>query len=244
MAIDFPSDHPIIGLRDQVSQATHPFLQRMGLNYFQFLRCFHDGSIGLLSNDTRLLEHVRHIPPSPAVFSSVQNKPSYWFMWHEELPKEPVDMVGNEYGVWQGLTLVKRTKSYYDMIAVALPTPVENVGSFYLNKIQAIESFFGEFDQKYRHLINIMHQNPLVLPKAYRDTNLAQMPLSEPNITVGSTHLTYQEWSCLLLLRQGQTYKSIAATLNISPRTVETYIQRAKNRTNTTTLGELEKLCP
>jgi DNA-binding CsgD family transcriptional regulator len=45
------------------------------------------------------------------------------------------------------------------------------------------------------------------------------------------THLTALEFLSVHLFSQGKSYKTIALLLAISPRTVETYITRAKERT-------------
>ena len=65
--------------------------------------------------------------------------------------------------------------------------------------------------------------------------------------STGETYLTAQELTCLRNLLQGDTCKQIANRLDISARTVETYLQRIKQRTGCVTRDDLKRLialCP
>lgn len=46
-----------------------------------------------------------------------------------------------------------------------------------------------------------------------------------------SIQLSKREWECLSYMARGKTHKEIAYTLSISPRTVESYLNHAKDRT-------------
>lgn len=166
--------------------------------------------------------------------------------WDEALhPTAPLQLAREKFNFHNGLTLVRRTKNYYDMIAVALPYECPNPGSFYLNKIKAIEQFIFDFDKKNKDLLQIMNKSAIALPKAYRDMNYQEMCLTEGKINiegkVRQTYLTIQELTCLKFILQGYSYKQIAQALEISPRTVETYLIRIKHRTGYTSYSELER---
>jgi DNA-binding CsgD family transcriptional regulator len=249
MPLKISLDHSTLALKGKVQEVCNNFLEASGFNYFQYLRCFSDGSIGLLTNNTGLIEHFQHVDNSPVVFSSFENDyantHSYWFLWDEELPKSPVQLAREKFNIRNGLTLVRRSKNYYDMIAVGLPTEQANPGSFYLNKLKTIEQFVKEFDSDNRDLIELMNKNPIALPEAYRDVNYKNICLTKGKIIVrgksGSTYITAQELACLRLLFQGASYKEIAQSLDISPRTVETYFLRVKQRTGLSSHVEIER---
>lgn len=249
MPIDIDIDHPIFTLKDKVQEASCFLLETFGFNYFQYLRCYADGSINCLTNNTGLFEIAKEYHDQPIVFSSFEeghkNVPFYWFLWDEALPPTaPVQLAREKLNFHNGLTWVRRTKDYYDMIAVALPYEHSNPGSFYLNKIEMIEQFIYDFDKKNQDLLHVMDKSAIALPKAYRDVNYQDMCLSEGKINVrgkaGMTYLTTQELACLRFFLQGLSYKQIAQMLEISPRTVETYLIRVKQRTNYTSYSELE----
>lgn len=255
MSLKISLDHPTFSLKPKIQEVTKNFLDAFGFNYFQYLRCFADGSVSLLVNNTGLMEYFQHVDNSPAVFSSFdekhENTHSYWFLWDEELPEGPVELAREKFNLRHGLTLVRRSKNYYDMIAVALPSEQANPGGFYLNKLKAIEQFVHEFDTDNKDLIKIMHKNPIALPEPARDVNYKNICLTKGKITVhgrcGMTYVTAQELACLRLLFQDASHKEIAKLLEISSRTVETYILRVKQRTGYSSRADIERmlsLCP
>lgn len=250
MSLQLSLDHPMLAVKTKIQEVCGNFLEMFGFSYFQYLRCFADGSIGLLTNNTGLLEYFQHIDNSPVVFSSFENEHenahSYWFLWDEELPESPVQVAREKFNIRNGLTLVRRSKNYYDMIAVALPSEQANPGSFYLNKLKAIEQFVNEFDADNKDLIQLMNKNPIVLPASYRDVNYQKMCLTKGKVIVagkyGETHVTAQELACLRLFIHGEPYKKIAQELKISLRTVETYMIRVRQRTGLSTRAELKRM--
>ena len=252
MAIKIALDHPTIALKTKIQELCSDFFDTLGLNYFQYLRCYADGSIGLLTNHTGLIEHFQHVDNAPVVFSSFgeehQNAPSYWFLWDEELPEMPVQLAREKFNLRNGITLVRRSKNYYDMIAVTSPIEQANSGAFYLNKLKAMEQFINEFDIKNKELIKVMDDNPILLPEPYRDINYQKICLTQGKFAVlgkeGMTYITAQELACLRLFVKGMSYKYIALILGISHRTVETYLQRVKQRTKCSSRTELEQIIP
>lgn len=130
------------------------------------------------------------------------------------------------------------------MIAVALPSEQSNPGTYYLNKLKMVEQFINEFDKDNKDLLDLMNKNPIALPEAYRDINYKKICLPNGKLNFlgkeGMTYITNQELACIRLLFQGATYKVIAQQLEISPRSVETYMQRVQHRTQLAP-GDLER---
>ncbi|STX50193.1 transcription regulator protein, response regulator containing CheY-like receiver domain and HTH DNA-binding domain [Legionella busanensis] len=250
MSLKIDLNHPIFLLKNRVCEVSKNFLNIFGFNYFQYLRCFADGSINCLVTDTNLFEYFQKIENEPVVFSSFGNEHikshSYWFFWDEELPSMPVEIAREKYNFHNGITLVRRNKNYYDMIAVTLPYEHPNPGAFYLNKLKAIEQFIFDFELQNKELITLLNKNPLSLPTAYRDVNYKDICLHQDRITVEgktkSTYITTQELTCLRLWLQGATHKQIARCLDLSHRTVETYLVRIKQRTEFSSWSEIERM--
>jgi DNA-binding CsgD family transcriptional regulator len=245
MPVNISQKHPTFELRSKIQEVSQNFFNSFGFSYFQYLRCFADGSVGYLTNNTSAFEYFQQDGNKPLVYSALDTAHSYWFLWDEKLPEIPVKIVRERCGIHNGLTYVRRTKHYYDMIAVGLPKEQENAGTFYLNKFKAIENFIFEFDKDNKDLIQVMTKNPIAIPERYRDENYKEMCLPHGKIKIAGydkeTYITSQEIACLRLLFQGFSHKVIAQTLNLSVRTVETYIQRVKQRTGFSSLKQVEK---
>lgn len=249
MSLQLSLDHPTFLLKTKVQEVSKNFLDSFGFSYFQYLRCFADGSASLLTNNTGLMEYFKYVDNSPVIFSSFNNEHknahSYWFLWDEELPEGPVQLAREKLNIRNGLTLVRRSKNYYDMIAVGLSVEQANPGSFYFNKLKAIEQFVSDFDKDNKDLIEVMNKNPIALPEAYRDVNYQKICLPNGKFNFsgkfGQTYITTQELACLRLLFQSASHKEIAQVLEISHRTVETYLQRIRQRTGSS-MAEIERM--
>jgi DNA-binding CsgD family transcriptional regulator len=250
MRINISVEHPTFLLKEKVQGACQDFLNRFGFNYFQYLRCYADGSVGLLANDTSLFEFALSTDTMPVAFSSFKEQHhgshSYWFLWDEELPEEPVRLVREIFRKHNGLTLVRRSQNYYDMIAVSSAAELSNAGSFYLNKMKVIEQLIHGFDKHNKDLIDVMDENPIAVPEHRRDANYEKICLPQGRFVVqgkdGSTHLTSQDLACLRLIAMSYSYKQVAIALGISPRSVETYVNRIKVRTGFSSRKEIEQL--
>lgn len=250
MGFKLNNDHPTFLLTNKIQEISNNFLNQFGFNYFQYLRCYNDGSFSLLTNHIGLLEFVQQFEHSPVIYSSLasenKNAHSFWFLWDESLPKYPVEIARKKFNLHNGLTLVKRCKTYYDMIAVALAKEQANPALFYMNKLKAIEFYIRNFEIDNQDLIKLITKNPIALLEAQRDVNYKHLCLSNGKIEVlgkhGKSYITTQELTCLRLKLQGTSYKEMAQTLNLSVRTIETYINRVKERTGYETHLALEHM--
>lgn len=248
--IRIESNHPLLQLSSQVQEASHNFLKVHGLNYFQYLRCYKDGSVSLLVTDPSLFLRMVHLD-TPLIFSSFKEEhskqQSYWFSWDEELPHELVKLVKHDRNWHHGLTLVKREKDYYDMIAVAMPEERNNAHSYYINRISAIEHFMTHFQNHAPNIFKCITKSAILLPEVNRDLNYQNLCLkSKSRLPFGDSYLTSQELKCLKLKLEGNSYKEIANSCQLSPRTVETYLNRIKIRSginDKSHLKELVELC-
>jgi DNA-binding CsgD family transcriptional regulator len=237
-------------LRNVINDYCKDFFSQHGFNYFQYLRCYIDGSFSLLTNNMGLTEEFAKFPDSQLIFSSFDEgdsqKYSYWFLWDEELPDFPVSLARDKFGLHHGLTLVRRSRNYYDMIAVALPNAKNNINTFYLNKQKIIENFINNFDKNNLDLLRYLAKHSIQLPYVNRDVNYQKICLSNNKIKIlgreKMTYITGQELACVQLLLQGATIKQIADLLKISPRTVETYFNRIKLRTGFTNKADFSSI--
>jgi hypothetical protein len=247
MSLTINNSHPTFTLETKVSEICKPFFDQYNFNYFQYARLFSDGSIACLLSDASLFKHLMDLDLTS--FSSVKPQQSYWFLWDEELPEFPVKLAKEAHNLHHGLTLLRRKKTHYDMIAVAMPIYLGNSASFYLNHLKIIESFICDFETKHQELLDLVFNNCIELPKKNWDPNLKKIILPSNSIFIPkiNNHITMQELSCLRLLAKGLSYKEIGQTLSISPRSVETYLHRLKDRTQYKTKLDLHYLlliCP
>ncbi len=240
----------LISLSSEVQQVAEPLLQKFNLTYFQFLQVYQDGSFSMLCSHTKWVDFISNYFLSKneqAVFSHVSNnqpeKLQYQFLWEHNLPSKPI-MLAREFNIANGLTFVERYKDHYNMIAVASPVNNHQALDTYLNHLEEIKQFIAYFKNEHRALIQKGFQNRVNLLPGQQDPNLSQMllngrtkiPLTWRN---RASYLTPKEYACLKELALGKSVKEIAQCFALSPRTVEGYLNRIKNRTECANNREL-----
>ncbi len=224
-------NRPPAHLSTALKEATKPFLASIGCHFFQYLKVFKDGSFTFVTTEPTWDEFTTHLIQStdkPAVYSHINghtlDKNKFTFLWDPNLPKEPVSLA-REFNIANGMTFVERHANYYYMFAFATPTTHAGAIDNYFNSLNAMHDFLQKFQQQQKRLIQDIDQHRFRVPKARQDSHLDKMLLNEK-----AYHLTAQETACIRGLAKGQTYKEIARALGISPRTVETYLQRVRLR--------------
>lgn len=226
-------------------QESSAILKRYDFNYFQYLTVYDDGSYSILSNQGEYLEFAfdyARLNNCQAIFSHINqkeilSKTSYYFLWDFNLPSNALN-IARSWNVNSGLTFVERYPNYYNMIAFAAPISHVNPVDTYLNNINQLQAFIQNFKHDKKDLINAAQKIRIALPPTQQDTNLHKMLLCDKSQVQKMPvfwkdkvfHLTPQERICLKYLSQGQSIKSIANNMGLSARTIETYLQRIKNR--------------
>lgn len=83
----------------------------------------------------------------------------------------------------------------------------------------------------------------IINPPVFEFINLLQKSLHDQHHTnyfsIKDTHLSSRESECLFYLLRGKTAKQIARLLNLSPKTVEHYIENIKLKFQCQTKSEL-----
>jgi DNA-binding CsgD family transcriptional regulator len=237
--IKIDDSHPIFTMADMVENATAAFLKKFGIHYFQYLRCYYDGAFSLLSNELGLLRLFEQYEDEPLIYSTfdenVKNKQQFFFFWDESLPTTPVTMAREKFNLNHGMTIVRREKKHYDMIAFALDRPHANPYGLYMTILPQLEWFICQFEKNQAKEISTIEQERIYLPVVNQDVNCKNLCLKTGRVdfeVMGkSTHITLKELNCIRALAKGYSYKEVANGLSISPKTVETYLVRVKNRT-------------
>lgn len=231
--------HPMFDMAEIVQSATDAYLKQFGIHFFQYLRCYYDGAFSLLCNELGLVRLFGQFDNAPLIYSSyeesIKHKQQFYFFWDESLPDLPVTLGRQKFNLYHGITIVRRDKNHYDMIAFALDTPHVNPHGFYMTILPQLEWFISQFEKNQAVEINFIEKNRIYLPPIHQDTNCKNLCFNSGRIDFdlmgNTTYVTLQELNCIKALAKGYTYKEVAKFLNISPKTLETYLNRVKIRT-------------
>jgi len=250
--IILPSKHPTLASSSDITEICRPLFEKLKLNYFQFKKVHRDGSISVLCNRADWIDFSLKQDIGRKAYScekkEISNSQSYYFLWEPNLPSAPIALA-REFDIANGLCFVERHPDFYYLIAFATPVSNQQALDLYLNHLELLKNFIHYFRETKADLIKVADSNRIILSAEEQDLNVDAMLLSSnlrrkvPVFFQGKYfHITQREYDCLQAMNLGNTGSDIALMLNLSPRTVETYLQRIKDRVGVRSKQELLSL--
>jgi DNA-binding CsgD family transcriptional regulator len=235
-------------------------LEQFGINYFYYIKIFNDGRKFYITNNFHFLKHVvennLNLKPSPVMaqeIAQLSQMNSHCALW-TGLPKDERHEILYQINIWNGISFYHKTKEYTEAFGFASNKENDNILNFYINKKSILDLFFVFFKEKNSDLINIQDENKFIQPisifhndiaspSALLDSNIIENFLK--NITTEKFYLKNgislgkREGECLTYFSTGKTAKEIARIMNLSPRTVESYIINVKRKVGINKKSEL-----
>lgn len=154
--------------------------------------------------------------------------------------------------IWHGLRIYEYTDKAIEVWHFATKRDNEQINNFYVNNIDIFKRFITYFDDKAKLLIKNAENFKAILPgNVFDSLNPAPVPLSFPwessitrhKIKIGNNHeevfLSKREAECIFHTYQHKTIKEIAREINLSPRTVEFYLNNIRKKTHCHTKKDL-----
>ncbi len=248
-------EHPFYQLSDKVAEICAP-LDKFAINHFTYTFIHKDGGNGGISVLTSDKTWVSYFLKSNHVLL-FDNKRVH--SWSSSMTPKMMSKAA-EYNHYNGVFIEKINPSYIETLEFASSNPYSCPLDFCYNK-NLLNLFVLYFKDKARQLIKIAEKHPIYLPERRLPDNLLaqiqnvtytprdqsynefrqtiktkKLPL---RLKTQEAFLSHREFDILSLLVKGKTMREIAQILKISPRTVETYIYTAKDKTNTFTTSRL-----
>ena len=156
----------------------------------------------------------------------------------------------NHFGMWHGINFYRRGPDYLELWTFSTSVDQANVSPNYINTLKYFEEFIAYFNSKAQEIINTRESGKLAKFKdtvifgtndallnngnTYKFLNICDKMKIDKLIIKGITEnvsLTKRETDCGKLLSAGRGTKEIAKALDLSPRTVEFYINSIKEKT-------------
>jgi DNA-binding CsgD family transcriptional regulator len=235
-------------VQNEVTEITKNFLLKHRLNFFQFGRVFSDGSVSFLVNNAEFIKNrTKHNRgPKSHIESEQIDKQSYFFLWNGNLSDFDTNLA-RELDIDNGLCFVQRFKNYYNLVAFGAPIKEKNIVNFYLNNLGLLKNYIAEFQDTAKEIIAQADKRKILLPPDLKDPNTKKLLWNKKqrfhfDYNKIQISLSLREWECLKLLSRGNNIKNIALELKLSPRTIETYIDRLKNKIGLSRKSEILSL--
>lgn len=149
------------------------------------------------------------------------------------------------------LLYYSRHSDHYEMNAFGTIKSVNEMVEFYLNNIALIKLFVQYFKDKSKNMVDKLSDNPYIFEEFNQGFVFehARIPCTDELVTkieaerlIENYKLSPREMQCMKLLSQGKSTKEIARDLELSPNTVQFYINNLKDKVNCRKVAEVIKL--
>lgn len=243
---------------DRVHDTCLPFFQAFNLTQFAYMRIYDNGKI------FRLVSHKEW--SKTFLEKEFYNDPNFLRkeMFNLQLGSYQCrTLVGAPQGIhwntlynsqiWNVLIYYKKKKNFLECCCLGTTPENNQVINLYMNNFKDLYNFFLYFKEKNIDLINDSDQQKLLIstinPQDKPDAMLEKDRFSQilqshkHTLQVGNQNalLTQRQFEVLSQLSLGKTAKEIGRNLQLSPRTIEHYINELKVKLPTNRKDELVK---
>ena len=206
--------------------------------YFSQVRVYDDNTFAILGNEGSWLEHYidqynknRYVVLSYAEAKQYQDRNYFLIEGNPgEMVFEQTRTTRNVFKYGQDISIVERHDTYIDIFDFAGRVNDQQMTNFYINNRGYLKGFIEDFREQGTKLINTVLA-PASLSDAYS--------LCGRKRNIFESCLSAREMSCLRLMAMGKTMKQVGQTLNLSSRTIESYLNSAKVKMHCLTLPQL-----
>ncbi len=215
-----------INISQEMKEKGQPFFDMLNINAFSVRRFYLDGTKIYLSTIPAWFQfYKKHEFYKLGEFNKVLNGyPPFklWDYWdkNDEDFWKVINPAKSYFNQNHGLCYIRKKKTYVDILNFGADEKNLKINEKYLNEKERIIKFYDFFEAT--TINHLMDRAPKFL--SIKDRNLLKHIKKDPN------KLSPQEARTLNFWTRGYTVKQIALLINLSPRTVETYIERTKTK--------------
>lgn len=248
------TQHICFRAHDKIQEICKPLFEIFGINYFRLFRVFSDKSfIFFVSNPEWLHHFYKSDYHTVAWFDSAPpfSFKSNYTVW--DLRKQEENVVGidarKNFNIDHGITIIEKNADHVDFYDFTSPIP--SINELYLNHIDVLHRFIFLFKQKAASLLIDAEKQKIIVEQPYanclettsitpemREDFISQTELNRFYIN-NDVYLTLRELECMSFILKGMSLKEAARELNVSVRTVDSYLQQVKTKLGCFTKSEL-----
>lgn len=234
-------------ISEQLLEVLNPLFENTPVSTFGYGKMFLDGSMFFINTNKKWAQHfIQSIDSEKNYENTIKEhilKNQNYFLYSNKEEDLKVDLYSSryEYDMWNSFNLYKKNSKYLEYIYLAGSRKESRTNDFYIQNLGLIDKFLDYFKLKARNIIETHDKNKLlILRKSLNITPAILKPKKELpqilklkkilSIKDPDLFLTSREQDCATQLLMGQSAKEIARVLDLSPRTVETYLNNAKDK--------------
>lgn len=242
------TEHSSYVTGDQIAEICAPLFNSFPINYFCYAKWYGNSGV-LLASDKNWLRHYVQ-----SDYNFLMNGKSI-HAWSSTMPPKALAEAVFEFNFHNGIMLEKIHSDYVETLEFAAPNQHANPLEFCCNK-DLLNHFYLYFKDKARTIIQEAENNPIIFPESrflQIDNLQCQTQTTQHKEFYNSIKhkkirfklkakeilFSPREFDVLCLLAKGKNIAEVAEILQISRRTVETYLYDAKNKAGMFTVKQL-----
>ncbi|MBX9585950.1 MAG: helix-turn-helix transcriptional regulator [Gammaproteobacteria bacterium] len=239
--------YPGIRHSDDITQLVKEYFNDMDLSYFGHVIVWPEGkySIICIKHDWPIEIVTSDLPPATFTrYDQVTNKIVFPNMDQDDIlgyPDGILEIAKEKFNILNPMMITRKYDDHIEAFGFDLHN--EKPYETYLHNLDVFENFIHYYKDRASKIIHAANQRCILInPKYHKQKmNTKGVPLTNKNLRKvpnlkryyiqyknADVVLSEKEFHCLSLLAHGKKGKTIAAEMNISLRTVETYIERIK----------------
>lgn len=231
---------------EDIAKTCQPLTDLARVNSFRYLRLFNDGSRIVLGNNAEVFDYLYREENYLRAWYDTGTPPISESGWHTWATASAFDTpaqramaaeLKERFNVSHDVHYLKIHPDSYEIFAFASDSP-----NVYLQNKRIFNQFIFYFKEQKKNLLDKALNEKIILPlpngkiiykKTKNDDVESLLPVKKFILDEKSKlSLTKTEKEMVLFYSQGQTAKSIANQLSISPRTVEHRVETIKQKLN------------
>lgn len=224
-------------------------LEGMGISHFHYFRIYRDGSYIHLVDHKRYAQfYFSNMKETSNIFVDMYRRGKTDYLWPPHSHKKDFQIIkAAEFDIANGLTITKTNKEFSESWTFATALENTNISSVYLSNLSTLKTFIDYFNNKASYIIDEAHNYKGKLNLGFNwdkafETQKSIEPFFPYVVNGKDVNLSKREEQCIEMLGKGFSQKLIAVELEISHRTVETFINNIKLKLEVTNTQSLLKI--
>jgi len=241
-------EHPSYLLGKKIAEVCAPLFSNFPINYFCYTK-WQKNCGAFVSTDKDWLSY--YIQSSYKFLVNGKKIHS----WSSDMPYQALAVATSKYDYYNGIIVEKASLGYIETLEFASPNKYADPLEFCCNK-DLLNQFLLYFKNNASHIIKVIENNPICFSENRFITKdkVSRQSCSYCGEGFSSfiahkkirfkfqdqeVFFSPREFEVLCLLAKGKNMTEVAAMLQLSRRTVETYLYNAKNKTGAYTVNQL-----
>lgn len=247
------TNNPIYTAAPAVNEICAPLKNHLEIIHFGYNKLFHDGGEIDLGVRPELIQNYRdqELYRYGAYWCQPGSYQTGFVLWSQLTTHQKIISTRERFQIGDGITFINKLNDGVEFFHFATTPQNKRMILFYLNNLDLLENFTRYFKDKASQLITEAEENKFYIPGEFssdqssnvlKDEILRNHFLKDISLESVENKLSQRQKECLYFLVKGMTYKEISKQMNLSPKTVEHYLEYTKNKLNCHNRTELIKM--